>query len=329
MELTEYISSVFGDFINPKKRIFLGYLLLSLLIALLWLVTVKRTNLTNALARIFDRKILFSSSSKADYKLFVFNQLITLLISPMLITQLTIGTAIYFFLHKQSLIAPSEFSSLSTSMIIGLFSVSMFVIDDFTKYLVHRWMHHWPVLWAIHKVHHSAETLTPITVYRVHPLEGVLYALRSAVAQGVAISIFVFAFGNAVDLYTILGVNVLVFVFHVTGSNLRHSHIEIRYWPWLERFLISPAQHQLHHSIAEKHYDKNFGAALAIWDWMFGSLHLSEKDEQLSFGVIGEEDAASSIGALYWRPFRDIWRLFSRRAQQAKDLVGRAVGAKL
>ena len=64
-------------------------------------------------------------------------------------------------------------------LVVGLFSVAMFVADDFTKYLMHRWMHRWPALWSIHKVHHSAETLTPITVYRVHPLEGVLYATRS------------------------------------------------------------------------------------------------------------------------------------------------------
>ena len=65
----------------------------------------------------------------------------------------------------------------------------------------------------------------------------------------------------------------------MTGSNLRHSHINIKYWKWLEYIFISPAQHQLHHSIAQEHYDKNFGAALAIWDWLFGSLHLSEEEK--------------------------------------------------
>ncbi|MDT2058797.1 MAG: sterol desaturase family protein, partial [Planktomarina sp.] len=80
----------------------------------------------------------------------------------------------------------------------------MFIADDFTKYFLHRWMHRWPILWAFHKVHHSAETMTPITVYRVHPAEGILYGMRSAVAQGVVISTFVFAFGNIVNLYTIV-----------------------------------------------------------------------------------------------------------------------------
>ena len=65
------------------------------------------------------------------------------------------------------------------------------------------------------------------------------------------------------------------------GSNLRHSHVGIQYWKWVEYIFISPAQHQLHHSIAKEHHDKNFGAALAIWDWLFGSLHHSVDFETL------------------------------------------------
>ncbi|MEM7269464.1 MAG: sterol desaturase family protein, partial [Pseudomonadota bacterium] len=270
MEILDQIWSVFSDFANPKKRVFVGYLFLSVLIALAWLVFIRRSGMRTAFGRVFDRKVFFSSSAQADYKIFVINRLITFLISPLLITQIIIATAIYYWLHEIEFLYSGYLSATPTAIVIALFSVTMFVLDDFTKFIVHYWMHKWPVLWAIHKTHHSAETLTPITVYRVHPLEGVLYGMRSAVAQGASISTFIYLFGDKVDLYTIVGVNVLVFVFHVTGSNLRHSHINISYWPWLERVLISPAQHQVHHSIAEEHYDKNFGAALAIWDWMFG-----------------------------------------------------------
>ena len=96
---------------------------------------------------------------------------------------------------------------------------------------------------------------------------------------------FVFLFGNNVDLVTILGANIFVFLFNIFGSNLRHSHIGIRYWKWLEYFLISPAQHQVHHSISINHHDKNFGAAFAIWDWIFGSLHHSEDTDKLVLGI--------------------------------------------
>lgn len=328
MDFFGYLNTVFSDFGDPRKRIFVGYLFLSLLIALIWLVLVRRTRLSQALAKVFDRKVFLSGSAKADYKIFVINRAFSLFISPLLITQLAIATALYFFLHRQSLIPAGVMADLGRVPIIALFSLTMFLVDDLTKYLVHRWMHKWPMLWAIHKVHHSAETLTPVTVYRVHPLEGVLYGLRSAFAQGIVMSVFVFAFGDAVDLYTVLGVNVLVFAFHVTGSNLRHSHIDIRYWPWLEHILISPAQHQLHHSIAEEHYDKNFGAALAIWDWLFGSLHLSEHERALEFGLLPGEASSTNLLDIYLRPFADIARIARRKLRKLQTVSAQLAGRR-
>ena len=318
MEIAEVFNSFLSDFVDPKKRIFLGYLILSLVIAYLWLVVIRRTSLKKAHFQIFNRKVFFSKSAQIDYKIFFINRAFSLFISPLLVTQIAIATLIYYALHRQNIFYSGQFSDLSQSLVIALFSMAMFVVDDFTKYFVHRWMHNWSILWAFHKVHHSAETMTPITVYRVHPAEGILFGLRSAVSQGIVISIFIFLFGNAVDLYTIVGVNILVFFFHMTGSNLRHSHINIRYWKWLEYIFISPAQHQLHHSIAQEHYDKNFGAALAIWDWLFGSLHLSEDDKEITYGLTGDPIAPKNIGDMYLRPFKDILNILSRNFTKAQ-----------
>ena len=299
-----------SDFINPKKRVFTGYLILSVLLASLWLFFIKQQSLKGTFKKIFDKKILWSGSAKADYKLFLVNRVFTFFISPLLISQVAISTAIYLFLHSVDIFNQNLFANTPTSLIIALFTVTLFVADDFTKYIVHRWMHKISLLWAIHKVHHSAKTMTPITVYRVHPLEGVLFSLRSVIAQGLVIPTFLFFFGSAVDLYTIVGVNVLVFFFHATGSNLRHSHIDISYWKWLEHILISPSQHQVHHSIAEEHYDKNFGAALALWDWIFGSLHLSENKGDVVFGLdTYESGKEGKLKDLYLEPIYEIARI--------------------
>lgn len=121
------------------------------------------------------------------------------------------------------------------------------------RYVLHRLLHRVPFLWAFHKVHHSATTLNPMTVFRTHPVEGILFNMRGALAQGTCISLFYYAFGNSIDLWTIFGVIIGVFIFHAGGSNLRHSHVHISYWRWLEKWIISPAQHQIHHSVAPKH----------------------------------------------------------------------------
>jgi sterol desaturase/sphingolipid hydroxylase (fatty acid hydroxylase superfamily) len=309
MEYTSILDNFLSDFIDPKKRIFLGYLGLSIIIAYTWLILVRQSSLRIAHYQIFNRKIFFSKSAQIDYKLFFVNRAFSLLISPLLITQIAIATFIYYVLHRQNMFYSGQFSDFNKTFVVALFSMSMFVADDFTKYFLHRWMHRWPLLWAFHKVHHSAETMTPITVYRVHPAEGILYGLRSAVTQGIVISTFVFAFGNVVDLYTIIGVNILVFFFHIAGSNLRHSHISIGYWKFLEHVFISPAQHQLHHSIAEEHHDKNFGAALAIWDWLFGSLHLSDVEKNIIYGLSESDSGPKTISDMYFKPFKDIKRI--------------------
>ena len=308
--LTQFFD-LFSDFANPKKRVFAGYLFLSVLIALGVLVLVRRNTFGKSVRQVFDPRVWFSGSAWADYKIFLINRVFTGFISPLLLTQVAIATAIYSALVRSDLDWWGIYSEVPQVFVVCLFSVVMFLSDDFTKYLLHRWMHRWPMLWSIHKVHHSAETMTPITVYRVHPLEGVLYTLRSTIAQGPVISVFYYLFGNSVDLYTVIGVNILVFVFHVSGSNLRHSHIDIRYPKWLEHIFISPAQHQIHHSIAEEHYDKNFGAALACWDWLFGSLHTSEGKEAVIFGLTDDEEhSATNLKTIYLRPIIEILSYF-------------------
>ena len=307
MWLLDFFSNIFEHFSDPKKRIFLGYILISIGIAFLWLIIQKKLSIKQAFWKVFDKKIFFSKSSKSDYSVFVINRIFTFFVSPLLLTQMAIATVIFHFLHKIDLFNVSIFSNFSKVWIVLLFTVFIFILDDITKYFVHRWMHKWPILWSLHKVHHSATKLTPITIYRTHPLEGIVFSLRGAFTQGISISIFVYLFGNSVDLITILGVNIIVFTFNIAGSNLRHSHIGIRYWTWLEYIFISPAQHQLHHSIAEAHHDKNFGASLALWDWLFGSLHHSTDIESLTLGIDGSENEQShSLRTLYIKPLGEI-----------------------
>ena len=311
----DFISNIFEHFIDPRKRVFVGYLAVSIIIALLWLVFFKGKNFKNSLNFIFSKKIWFSKSSKADFFVFLINRVISITISPVLITQMVIASAIFYWLHGINWLSSGSFQNVPDYFVVFLFTSFIFLLDDFSKYWVHRWMHKWPILWALHKVHHSAEVLTPITVYRTHPLEGIVFTLRGTFTQGVSISTFIFFFGNSVDLYTILGANILLFLFNTAGSNLRHSHIGIRYWAWLENILISPAQHQLHHSIDIKHHDKNFGAALAIWDYFFGSLHHSVEIDDLKLGVDNQERDFNRLSTLYFSPIIEIKNILKKKVQ--------------
>ena len=73
------------------------------------------------------------------------------------------------------------------------------------------------------------------------------------------------------------------------AANLRHSHVWLSFGPVWEHIFISPAQHQVHHSIDKQHYNKNYGEVLAIWDWMFGTLYVPQTRAKIAFDLCDNE----------------------------------------
>ena len=305
----DFLSDLILEVTNPQKRIYFGYLSSALCIAFIWLLFVEKLRIREATSFIFSKKIWFSKSSKADFKLLLLNRIILSAGAAAVVTQVTISTFLYGCLSSQDFVQPLLFYSTPASVVAALFTICFFLFDDFSRFFVHRLMHKVPLLWSFHQVHHSAETMTPFTIFRTHPVQGVIFLLRTSVVQGVVISLFIYLFGNKVDLITVFGASVGVVLFHSLGSNLRHSHIKIRYPKFVERILISPGQHQIHHSVEQQHYDKNFGVALAIWDLMFGSLAFSEKKEH-KFGLNTKFGKKQNLLHLYFYPFKSASHVF-------------------
>lgn len=309
---------------EPKKRVFWGYLLCALGIGALWLAW-QRKPLSQIFTTLLGKHIWWSASAKADYLLLFFNKLAFLFIAPVLLSQLVLATWLFQSLYELFGTRVLIGENWSDTSITLLFTTCYFLLDDCSRYWVHRWLHTVPWLWPFHKVHHSARTLTPFTVFRTHPVEGVLFSLRSTVVQASMIALFVFFFGPRADLMTVFGVGLFTFLFNVTGSNLRHSHVALRYGRWLEKWLISPAQHQIHHSVAVRHFDKNFGVVLAIWDRWGNSLVLSKADEKIEYGLSKRRlEEEHHLKILYFRPFKESFAVLKSRLA----LIGVSVKAK-
>ena len=149
----------------------------------------------------------------------------------------------------------------------------------FLAYELGYWFNHWlshkvPLLWEFHKVHHTAEVLTPLTNFRVHPVYTWVFANILALLDGGRqrprqlhvrrdrVSI------RAADT------NIILVLFIHAYVHLQHSHMWISFRGVLGRIFVSPAHHQVHHSTDPKHFNKNFGSCLALWDWMFGTLYV-------------------------------------------------------
>lgn len=310
-EFLEFFQSdILGQFLNPRRRLFWGYLISALIIAILWLCIIKKKKIRQALRTIFDRSVWLSKSSRADMVCFIINRIFMVICRPILITQIFIATALYHALHLQQIVPIGLFETTPVWLSTLLFTSFFFLLDDFSRFVLHLALHKVPSLWEFHKFHHSAETLTPLTVTRTHPVEAILFTLRSAIIQGGTIAIFIFLFGQQLSLFTILGVNIFVVLFHGLGSNLRHSHISVSYPNVIENCLMSPAQHHLHHSSSQKHFDKNFGVALSIWDKMAGSFMYSSR-ETLEFGIGAEtKEYTRTVAHMYFVPIKKVLKNF-------------------
>ncbi|WP_170426172.1 sterol desaturase family protein [Ruegeria arenilitoris] len=193
-----------------------------------------------------------------------------------------------------------------------LVTVIVVVTTDFCKYWAHRAHHEMKFLWPFHAVHHSADVLTPLTVQRVHPIEPLLRNILISIVVGIVQGVCLYVLVGQIDILTIGGANALYFLFNALSANFRHSHIWISYGRVIEHILISPAQHQIHHSVAVKHHDKNYGSMFALWDWMFGTLYIPSKQEKLTFGVsdgTGKpvDQPYPSLTAALILPFKESW----------------------
>jgi sterol desaturase/sphingolipid hydroxylase (fatty acid hydroxylase superfamily) len=290
----------FEYLINANKRFFWFFLLSSLLISMVYLYIKPKALKVN-----LSKKLWLHPSAVLDYYYFFIAIIFkVVLIAPFIIGAQSIALFVNNMLMEQYGFV--RITALSRHQIIILYTLSLFIVSDFTRYWLHRLLHQSSFLWQFHKTHHSAKVLTPFTFYRVHPVESFLFGWRYALSIGIVSGVFLFYFGALIGIYDVLGVNIFVFIFTSLGSNLRHSHIKLGFGNIIESIIISPYQHQIHHST--QHLDTNFGGFLAIWDWLFGTLTRSQNTKTIKFGLQPKDmKNFSRLSNLITTPFLSIF----------------------
>jgi len=186
---------------------------------------------------------------------------------------------------------------------MAAFAVVSILAHEAAYYCAHRWMHTTPMLWEFHKVHHSAQVMTPFTSLRQHPVETFLMMAVNVVFVGFTSAIFLYFIPSATGVAFALQYSTLWILFCCLGGSLAHSHLWISYGP-LDRLIISPAMHQIHHSQDPRHFDKNFSKMLTVFDYIGGSLYIPTQRENLTFGLGATENKGYySIKDVYLSPF--------------------------
>jgi sterol desaturase/sphingolipid hydroxylase (fatty acid hydroxylase superfamily) len=167
------------------------------------------------------------------------------------------------------------------------------ILLDWTLYYWHVLNHKIPFLWRFHQVHHVDRDLDASTALRFHFGE-LLFSVGWRFGQ-------IFLFGiSPLSLsvwQTFLFISIL---FH-------HSNVElpIHMERWLNRLVVTPRMHGIHHSIVENETNSNWSSGLTLWDWLHGTLKLNVPQEAITIGVPAYQDPRElRLWAILTMPFR-------------------------
>lgn len=131
-----------------------------------------------------------------------------------------------------------------------------FIALDFSGYWVHRLSHQINFFWNKHAIHHSSEE----------------FNLACALRQ--SISTFVNLFTVFLLPAALLGVDgkviAIVAPLHLFAQFWYHT-VYIGKMGFLEKIIVTPAHHRVHHAINPEYLDKNHSQIFIIWDKLFGT----------------------------------------------------------
>jgi hypothetical protein len=125
-----------------------------------------------------------------------------------------------------------------------------------------------------------------------------------------------------VEVYQI---GITVIIFGALGDVLMHSHVWLS-WGRFNHIFFCPAMHQIHHSRALKHLYRNFGAALSVWDLIFGTIYLPNRREDITYGIYEENKQLYTNALVAWvRPFYEIMIMHNGIV----DVIGKVFGRRV
>jgi sterol desaturase/sphingolipid hydroxylase (fatty acid hydroxylase superfamily) len=167
---------------------------------------------------------------------------------------------------------------------------------DLAIYLQHVLFHAVPALWRLHRVHHADLEIDVTTGARFHPIE---ILLSTGIKLGV-----VAALGAP-------AVAVLIFEVLLNATSM-FNHSNVRIPIRLDRVLrwavVTPDMHRVHHSIAARETNSNFGFNLPWWDRLFGT-YRDQPEVGHEAMIIGIEQfrnpAEQRLDHMFTQPFRD------------------------
>ena len=172
-----------------------------------------------------------------------------------------------------------------------------FVLFDLVWWLVHYAAHKVRFLWCIHGAHHTPKEMNMSVAIR-----GSLFDFVQYVHLVVWLPILGF---HPYLVFTVEILSRLYGVFtHMNEARLRRT-------PVLDKLLITPSLHRIHHAANHVYVDTNFSNLFSFWDRVFGTYQRELRVERPVFGIadsdrLDSESVISTQFGLWQELIRDI-----------------------
>ncbi len=148
-----------------------------------------------------------------------------------------------------------------------------FLWMDLSFYWWHRANHVHPLLWRFHNVHHVDPDMDVTTAFRFHFFE-TFYSTGFRILQ-----------------VGLMGVVPLTYLLYEMAFNLctlfHHSNLRLplRLERWLNRVVVTPRMHGLHHSAVGSETNSNYSVVFRWWDSLHRTLCLHIPQSRVVIGV--------------------------------------------
>jgi len=189
----------------------------------------------------------------------------------------------------------AQFSFFTIEATWGVFVIAFFALD-FAGYWTHRIAHEYNIFWNNHIVHHSSEEFN---------LACALRQSISSIFKIFAIFLLPAAFLGVPP--EVIGVVAPLHLFAQFWYHTQHIHsLGI-----LEKIIVTPAHHRVHHAINPEYLDKNYGQIFIFWDKWFGTFQEERADIPAVYGVTRPVQTWNPIKINFmhlWLLIQDAWR---------------------
>lgn len=167
---------------------------------------------------------------------------------------------------------------------------------DFAGYWTHRIAHEYNIFWNNHIVHHSSEEFN------------LACALRQSISSIFKIfTVFLLPAALLGIPPEVIGVVAPLHLFAQFWYHTQH----IRSMGFLEKIIVTPAHHRVHHAINPEYLDKNYGQIFIFWDKWFGTYLEERADIPAVYGVTRPVQTWNPIKINFmhlWLLIQDAWR---------------------